>query len=98
MGLYYPTDSGLITIEYADAAYLSDPADAKSQIGYIIFIGPTAFSWKSSLKFLTATSFNHFEIIALYEASCECIWLRHVIDFILIHTGMRTLEKPTVIF
>jgi hypothetical protein len=75
-----------------------DQADAKSQTRYIFLTGHTAFPWKSSKQYLTTTSSNHSEIISLYEANHECIWLKHVIDHILIHTGMPTLDKPTVIF
>jgi hypothetical protein len=48
LGLYYPTKSDLILTGYSDAGYLSDPSDAKSQTGYILLIGNTALSWKST--------------------------------------------------
>lgn len=98
LGLYFPaTNDGQLT-GYADAGYLSDPADAKSQSGYIFMIGPTAFSWKSSKQSLTSTSSNHSELIAMYEASRECIWLRSVISHIFEHTGQPKLTSPTPIF
>jgi hypothetical protein len=34
--------------------------------------GGTTISWKSCKQTLVATSINHSEIIALYEASREC--------------------------
>jgi hypothetical protein len=48
MSLYYPAKAELITRGCADAGYLLDPADAKSQMGYIFLTRPTTFSWKSS--------------------------------------------------
>lgn len=47
---------------------------------------------------LTATSSNHVEIIALYEASRECIWLRQLIDHINKSIGKTLLQDPTTIF
>jgi hypothetical protein len=35
---------------------------------------------------------NHSEIIALYEASRECVWLRRVINHIQISCGIDALE------
>ena len=98
MGLHFLAQSDCILKGYADAGYLSDPADAKSQIGYIFLIGSTAMSWKSTKQTLTTTSSNHSKIIALYEASRECIWLRNVISHVLEHTGTPKLTFPTIIF
>ncbi|XP_073061988.1 secreted RxLR effector protein 161-like [Primulina eburnea] len=69
MGLFYSKKSDLSLIGYADAGYLSDPHKAKSQTGYVFTRGDTAISWKSTKQTLTATSFNHSEIIAMHEAS-----------------------------
>jgi hypothetical protein len=41
--------------------------------------GGRTISWKSSKQTLIATSTNHSEIIALFEASHECVWLRKMI-------------------
>jgi hypothetical protein len=51
-----------------DAGYLSDPHNGKSQTGFVFLHGGTTISWKSFKQTLT-TSTNHYEIIALYEAS-----------------------------
>lgn len=61
-------------------------------------LGPTAISWRSTKQTLTTTSSNHSEIIALYEASHECIWLRNVINYIQETTSMPKLSSPTVIY
>ena len=76
MGLFFPSDTNQTLTGYADAGYLSDPDDAKSQTGYVFLYGGTMISWKSTKQTLTTTSSNHADIIALYEASRECIWLR----------------------
>jgi len=61
--------------------------------------GGTAISWKSTKQTLTSTSSNHAELIALYEAGRECVWLRTMISHIQGACKMRTVtENPTLIF
>ena len=45
-----------------------------------------------------ATSTNHSEIIALYEASRECVWLRRMINHIQTSCGVGSLGSPTIIY
>ncbi|CAM8920496.1 unnamed protein product [Rhodiola kirilowii] len=99
MGLFYSKDSKSGLIGYADAGYLSDPHKARSQTGYVFTYGDTAISWRSTKQTLTSTSSNHAEILALHEATRECVWLRSLIHHI---RGSCDLsgdkESPTVIF
>ncbi|CAL9013240.1 unnamed protein product [Prunus brigantina] len=69
-------------VGYADAGYLSDPHQGRSQTGYVFTCGGTAISWRSTKQTLVATSSNHSEILALHEASRECVWLRSMIRHI----------------
>lgn len=45
LGLFFPTENTNELAGYADAGYLSDPDDAKSQIRYIFMQGSTTISW-----------------------------------------------------
>jgi len=45
-----------------------------------------------------STSTNHSEIIALYEASCEYVWLRRMINNIIQSFCIGALVTPTIIF
>ena len=45
-----------------------------------------------------STSTNHSEIIALYEASRECVWLHRMIKHIIQSCGIGALKTPTIIF
>jgi len=45
-----------------------------------------------------ATSTNYSEIIALFEASCECVWLRQMINHIEKSCGIDSVESPTIIY
>ena len=48
---------------------------------------------------MTATSSNHSEIIALHEASRECVWLRSVIHHIQNACGLPLITSiPTTIY
>ena len=83
MRLFYSketTSPGLVG--YTDAEYKSDPYKARSQTGYVFCYNGTAISWRSTKQTLVATSTNYSEIIFLYEARKECVWLRSVISHI----------------
>ena len=45
-----------------------------------------------------ATSTNYSELIALYEASRECVWLRRMINHIQQSCGIGSMESPTIIY
>jgi hypothetical protein len=60
--------------------------------------GGTIIFWKSCKQTLVVTSTNHSEIIALYEASRECAWLRRMIDHIQKSCEIGAIESPTIIY
>ena len=99
MRLFYSSDSLPELVGYADAGYLSDPHKARSQTGYLFTCGGTAISWRSTKQTLTATSSNHAEILAIHEASRECVSLRSIIQHIRGACGL-SLDKsiPTVLY
>jgi hypothetical protein len=98
LGLFYQKNQERTMVGYCDAGYLSDPHNARSQTGFVFLHGGTAFSWKSTKQTLVATSTNHSEIIALYEASRECVWLRRMMNFVQGSSGIGSLESPTIIY
>src|SRR5688572_14989052 len=98
LGLFYSRSQDPTLVGYTDAGYLSDPHNARSQTGFVFLNGGTAISWKSSKQTLVTTSTNHSEIIALYEASRECVWLRRVINHIQSSCGIHPIESPTIIY
>ncbi|KAJ0433498.1 putative RNA-directed DNA polymerase [Helianthus annuus] len=99
LGLFYRKDQKSQLVGYADAGYLSDPHKAKSQTGYVFTYGGTTISWKSTKQTFTATSSNHAELIALYEAGRECVWLRSMITHIQEACGLEQIKKePAIIY
>ncbi|CAM8926278.1 unnamed protein product [Rhodiola kirilowii] len=102
MGLFFKGTNGVQNGElvgYADAGYLSDPHKAISQTGYLFMYGGTAISWRSTKQTLVATSSNHAELIALYEAGRECGWLRSFINHVKTSCGLVSgKQSPAVIY
>jgi hypothetical protein len=99
MGLFYPNKSNPQLIGYADAGYLSDPHKGRSQTGYFFTCGNTAISWRSVKQTISATSSNHSEIIAIHEASRECVWLRSIIQHIREKCGLSSIkDNPTILY
>ena len=48
---------------------------------------------------MVATSSNHYEILAMHEASRECVWLRSMIQYIRKSCGLSFIKnKPTVLY
>ena len=99
MGLYYPNVPKAELIGYADAGYMSDHHNARSQAGYLFTCGDTAISWRSTKQSITVTSSNHAEVLAIHEASRECFWLRSVIHHIRGSCGLSFSKKvPTTLY
>ncbi|KAK4394572.1 Secreted RxLR effector protein [Sesamum angolense] len=102
MGLYFERHENTKAtnlVGYSDAGYLSDPHKTVSQSGYVFMYGGTAISWRSTKQTLVATSSNHVELIALYEAGRECVWLRSLTHYVCESCGLEPIEKsPTVIY
>jgi hypothetical protein len=98
LGLFFQRNADSNMIGYTDAGYLSDLHNARSQTGYVFLHCGATISWKSSKQTLVATSTNHSEIIALYEASRECVWLRRMINHIQQSCGIDSMESPTIIY
>lgn len=100
MGLFYSSEltNAPSVVGYADAGYLSDPHQGRSQTGYVFTCGGTAISWRSTKQTLVATSSNHSEILAIHEASRECVWLRSMIHYIRSTCALPSAtDTPTIL-
>ena len=82
---------------YANAGYLSDPHKSRSQIGYVFNCNGTVISWRSVKQTMMVTSSNHSEILAIHEASRECIWLRSMIQHIQEACGLSSIKGDSTI-
>lgn len=96
---YDPNGPWISWKHFADAGYQSDPHSAKSQTGYVFTYGGTAISWRSVKQTISATSSNHSEILAIHEASRECVWLRLMTHHIRTACGITDgKDEPTVLY
>ena len=99
MRLFYSKAMEPQFLGYADAGYLSDPHKARSQTGYIFTYGNTAISWRSVKQTMVATSSNHSKILAIHEASRECVWLGSMIQHIRESCGLSSIKNnPTILY
>ena len=92
-GLFYSKVPKLELLGYTDAGYLSDPHKARSQSGYVFTYGDTAISWRYVKQTMVATSSNHSELLAIHEASRECMWLRSMIQHIRDSSGLSPISN-----
>ena len=99
MGLFFTNNSphGQL-IGYLHIGFLFDPHVGILQIGYVFFVGGTTISWRSTKQTLVATSANHAKILALHEASRECLGLQRSIGYIESYCGFIGPSLPTVIY
>ena len=98
LGLFFKKNHDPDMIGYTNAGYLSDHHNGKSHTGFVFLHVGTTISCKSSKQTLTTTSTNHSKIIALYEASRECVWLCRMINHIQQSCGIGSIESPTIIY
>ena len=92
MSLFYLRESKQQLLGYAYAGYLSDPYKGRSQTGYLFNCNGTTISWRSVKQIMVAISSNHSEILAIHEASCECVWLRSMIQHIQETCGLPSIR------
>ena len=97
MRLFYSKAMKPQLLGYADAGYLSDPHKTRSQIGYIFIYGNAAISWRSVKQTMVAISSNHSEILAMHEASRECVWLRSMIQHIRESCGLSSIKNNSIV-
>ena len=95
IGLFYSKVPKPELLGYTDAGYLLDPHKARSQSGYVFTCGDTVVSWRSVKQTMVATSSNHSELLAIHEASRECMWLRSMIQHIRDSSGLSPISNTT---
>ena len=93
IGLFYSKVPKPELLGYTNAGYLSDLHKARSQSGYVFTCGDIAVSWRSVKQTMVATCSNHSELLAIHEASRECMWLRSMIQHIRDSSGLSPISN-----
>ena len=79
-GVLYEIRGHTQVIGYTDADWAGSPTDRRSTSGYCVFIGGNLISWKSKKQHVVARSSAEAEYRAMALATCELIWLRHLLQ------------------
>ncbi|KAM3269295.1 hypothetical protein P3S67_030177 [Capsicum chacoense] len=98
MSLFYSKYCSPYLTGHADVGYSSNPHKSHSQTYNVFIYGDTAISWRYTKQSIIATSSNHAEIIAIHEASRECVWLRSMIHLIREKCGVKYDNLPTILY
>nr|GEV16535.1 retrotransposon protein, putative, Ty1-copia subclass [Tanacetum cinerariifolium] len=79
--IHWTTVKNILKVScYADAGYLTDADDLKSQTGYVFVLNGGDVDWKSAKQSIFATSSAEAEYIAAFDASKEAVWVRKFIS------------------
>ena len=79
-GVLYENRGHTQVVGYTNADWVGSPTDRRSTSGYCIFIGRNLISWKSKKQDVVARSSAETEYRAMTLATCELIWLRHLLQ------------------
>ncbi|RVW86926.1 Retrovirus-related Pol polyprotein from transposon RE1 [Vitis vinifera] len=78
-GVLYENRGHAQVVGYTDADWGGSPTDRHSTSGYCVFIGGNLISWKSKKQDVVARSSAEVEYRAMALATCELIWLKHLL-------------------
>ena len=79
-GVLYENRCHTQVIGYTNADWAGSPTDRRSTSGYCVFIGGNLISWKSKKQHVVARSSVEAENRVMALATCELIWLRHLLQ------------------
>lgn len=70
--VYFLKNQDQALVGYTDVGYLLHPHNARPHTSFVFICGGTVVSWISCKQPWVATTTNHSEILASYEAAREC--------------------------
>lgn len=93
LGILYRRDesSRLRLMAFTDSDYAGDVDDRRSTSGFVFLMASGAVSWASKKQPVVALSTTKAEYIAASLCSCQCVWLRRVLEMIGCGEGFATV-------
>ncbi|GKE62826.1 hypothetical protein Tco_1513193 [Tanacetum coccineum] len=83
LGLWYPKESGIETIVYADSDHAGDYVDCKSTSGVCMFMGYCLISWFSKKQTALAISTTESEYVSAGKACQQALWMKQaLVDYV----------------
>ncbi|RVW74011.1 putative mitochondrial protein [Vitis vinifera] len=79
-GVLYENRCHTQVVGYTDADWAGSPTDRRSTSGCCVFIGGNLISWKSKKQDVVAKFSAEVEYRAMTLATCEFIWLKHLLQ------------------
>nr|GEW90823.1 copia protein [Tanacetum cinerariifolium] len=90
LGLWYPKETDIETIVYADSDHAGNYVDRKSTSGIYTFVGCCLTSWFSKKQTALAISTTQVEYVSAEKACQQALWTKHaIIDY-----GVRLNDVP----
>ena len=78
--MLYENRGHIQIVGYNDANWAGSTTDRRSTSGYCVFIGGNLISWKSKKQDIVAKSSTEPKYRAIALATCELIWLKHLLQ------------------
>ena len=79
-GLLYKKCKDFILVGYSDADFVGDIDNRTSTSGYLLNLGSTTISWSCKKQPTIANSSTEAKYISAWEATCEIVWLRRILQ------------------
>ena len=79
-GLLYTKTKNFVLGRYFDADFAGSIDDRASTSGYLMNMGITEVSWSCKKQATVATFSAEAEYISAWEAACEIVWLRRILQ------------------
>ena len=79
-GVLYENKGHTQIVGYSDVDWAGSPTNRRSTSRYCVFIRGNLISWKSKKQDVVARSSAEAEYRAMALATCELIWLKHLLQ------------------